>query len=302
MTFEKYFKEYEGWLRKVRGETCKKFPQEVRMLFEFINNWTDLLPRSKEIFNQAIHSLSGIILLHSWKLANWITYEILCGKYFEAIRDLRFVFEGTVYAVIVEDAIESKMFEKWGSLSKIDLKEEIFELWEICKRKKVGKKGKMDADKIKRIVTFFVNQRMRSSKSEEVKEYVEVFTKILSDKRLYLSTSEMVKETASLLGIDEDDVGKLRELWHELSRYLHFSYLFLEAILNDPELLLIEKSNDDLFKKSLNLYFETLDFFYSVLAWRFPSLGEKIKEMIKWWENNFNKTFRLTGKFLKAKT
>lgn len=114
MAFENYLQEYGGFLEEVRKETYEKYPTETGMLFEFIDNWIDLVLRDKENFLQETNSLSGIILLNSWKLTNWISYEILCGKYFEAIRNLRFVFEGSVYAVIIEDAIESRVFKKMG--------------------------------------------------------------------------------------------------------------------------------------------------------------------------------------------
>ena len=50
-------------------------------------------------------------------------------------------------------------------------------------------------------------------------------------------------------------------------------------MIDDPEMILIEKLNDDLLKKSLSFYFDTLDFFYAVLAWRFRYLRKQIKEM-----------------------
>jgi len=54
-------------------------------------------------------------------------------------------------------------------------------------------------------------------------------------------------------------------------------------VIDDPEMILIEKLNDDLFRKSLSFYFDTLDFFYAVLAWRFrylrPSLPQSHKPL-----------------------
>jgi len=114
MPFDDYFKIYTDSLREVSKETFDKYPNESIMLFEFIDNWIDLFPKDDERFTEAANSLSGIILIDSWKLSNWISYEILCGKYFEAIRNLRFLFEGCVFAVIIEDVIESRVFEKWA--------------------------------------------------------------------------------------------------------------------------------------------------------------------------------------------
>ena len=69
-------------------------------------------------------------------------------------------------------------------------------------------------------------------------------------------------------------------------------------MIDDPEMILIEKLNDDLLKKSLSFYFDTLDFFYAVLAWRFRYLRKQIKEMCDWWSENFHKTFSMTEKTL----
>ena len=300
MAFEDYLKEYNGIMQEVRKETYEKYPTETGMLFEFIDNWIDLIPRDKEKFFQATNSLSGIILLNSWKSTNWISCEILNGKYFEAVRNLRFVFEGSVYAVIIEDAIESGVFEKWRSLSTLPLKAEVFELWEECKKRKVYEKGKINLDKIKNIVVDFVNRNLDPSRSEKPKEHIEVYIKILSNKKLYLSTGEMIEECSDFLKIDKKDTRKLRKLWHELSRYLHFSYPYLEAIIVNPEFCFLEELNDELFKRSLTFYFQTLDFFYAVLVWRFANLREEIEEMCEWWKNNFNKTFDLTEKVLRS--
>lgn len=300
MAFENYLKEYNGIMQKVGKETYERFPTETGMLFEFIDNWIDLIPRDKEKFFQATNSLSGIILLNSWKLTNWISYEILNGKYFEAIRNLRFVFEGSVYAVIIEDAIESGVFEKWRSSSTLRLKAEVFELWEECKKRKVYRRGKLDMDKIKKIVVDFVNRNLDPSRSGKAKEYIGVYMKILSNDELYLSTGEMIEKCSDFLRIDKKDTEKIRKLWHELSRYLHFSYPYLEVIIENPEVCFLEEPNDELFKRSLAFYFQTLDFFYAVLVWRFANLREEIEKMCEWWKNNFNKTFSLTEKVLRS--
>jgi len=244
MVFENYIKKYAEIMQEVRKETYEKYKVETAMLFEFIDNWIDLIPRDKEKFFQAMNSLSGMILLNSWKLTNWISYEILSGKYFEALRNLRFVFEGSVYAIIFEDAIESKVFEEWGILSSLSLKAEVFQLWEECRKRKVYRRGKMNLDEVRKLVIDFVNRNMDPSKKKDAQKYTQVYVKILSNKTLYLSTSKMIEECAKFLKFGEKDVERLRELWHGLSKYLHFSYPYLEAITEDPEFCFLEKLND----------------------------------------------------------
>ena len=295
---ERYYELYGSMLREVREETCRKFPKETEMLVEFIDNWIELLPRSEQLSHEAINSLSGVLLFYLWKLSNWITYEILSGKYFEAIRNLRFLFEGSIYAVVIEDAIERKVYEKWGTLSRISLKTEIFKLWDECKQKHVKAGKSIDINKVGKIVASFINKHADLPEHEK-KEYLEVYTQILSDERLYLPVSKMIDEALKLLGLNETFGDKLREVWRELSSHLHFSYAFLEIILESLELLSLEVINPELFKKSVNLYFATLDLYYATLAWRFPTLREAIKGVVKWWKENFGKTFSLTEAFLR---
>lgn len=301
MSFESYIKEYSKLLQLVRKETYKTYQTEAEMLFEFIDNWIDLIPTGEELYPQAIHSLSGIILLNSWKLTNWISYEILSGKYFEAIRNLRFMFEGCVYAIILEDAIERIAVERWGSLSQLSLKAEIFRLWENCKKNKwrVYRKGKIQQDVIWELTADFVHRNIPPSKKDDAPEYIEAYVEILSNKKLYLSTSRMINECAVFLELEEQDIRPIKELWHELSKYLHFSFPSLEAFIDDPELCVFETLNEALLKRCLTFYFQTLDFFYAVLVWRFKALHKKLRELCEWWKTNFNKTFTLTEKLLK---
>ena len=297
---EKYYKIYGSILREVREETYREFPDETRILIEFIDNWIDLIPRDKELMHGVMNSLSGILLLYLWKLSNWITYEILSGKYFEAVRNLRFLFEGSIYAVVIEDAIERVVYERWGTLSGIGLKAEIFKLWDECKRKRVMEKGNVNVDKVKEIVGSFINRHATKLPEDKRKEYVEVYVRILSDRRLYLPVSNMIDEVLKLLELNSKFAKKLRDMWRELSRYLHFSHAFLEAILNNPALLSLEVKDPEMFRKALSLYFETLDLYYTVLAWRFLRLRKNVKNVIEWWEQYLGRTFSLVKAFLEA--
>lgn len=297
-TFENYATTYLRIAELTRKETYEKHPHETEMLFEFVDNWPDFVKFFKERYVELGNSLSGIILFSSWRLTNWITIDILSGKYFEAIRNLRFVFEGSVYAVLVEDIIEATVFEMWEKLSTLDLKAEIFELWEECRRKRVCQRGKVDAGKVKDIVTDYVTARIDASKRDRAREYTDIYSEILCDERLYLTTARMLKPCAGFLRLDDSDIGKLRTLWSELSRYQHFSYPYLKAVAVDPDLVFVENLNEDLLKRSLSFYFDTLDFFYAVLAWRFQYLRKQINEMCHWWSKNFPRTFAMTEKTL----
>lgn len=295
--FETYLKEYMSSLREVIDETYEYSLEGTRMLFKFIDNWIDLIPREKAHFLEAVNSLSGIILLNSWKLTNWISFEILCGKYFEALRNLRFIFEGSIYAVVIEDLVESRVWKKWRSLSSIALKAEIFKLWEMCRNKKVydKRKNKVRRDKVEEIVRNFV---IASGFSPQEKiEHINTYTEILSQPELYMPMGLMIERCCKLLGIEKEKES-LKDLWHELSRYQHFSHPYLEIACENPEFVFLEVFNKDTFELSLELYFKTMDVLYAVVAWRFPQLRKRTKEVCNWWEENFGRSFILAEKVL----
>ncbi len=296
--FETYLEEYIGYLRKVIDETYNYSAEGTHMLFEFINNWIDLVPTEKTLFLEATNSLSGIILLNSWKLMNWISFEILCGKYFEALRDLRFIFEGSIYAVVIEDLIESQVWKKWQSLSSMCLKAEIFKLWEECRSARVYDKEKKEVvrGKVEELVKKFIVDS--GSPPEKKVEHISVYTEILSQRELYMSVGSMIGKCCKLLRIEGEEEN-LRGLWHELSRYQHFSYPYLEISCKRPEFVFLEVFDRVLFESSLELYFRTIDLLYAAIAWRFPQLSDKIKEMNTWWKENFSKSFTLTKKVLR---
>lgn len=126
---------YQKILLDVRRESYNKFPEEVIALAELLSNYIDLLPEKSE-WGNCIHSIPRILLLYSLKMAAWTIYEILNGKYFEAFRDIRFIFEASILSVVMEDVIEKSIYQKCGTLSSFHLKVIIFKLWEKLRDKK----------------------------------------------------------------------------------------------------------------------------------------------------------------------
>jgi len=50
--------------------------------------------------------------------------------------------------------------------------------------------------------------------------------------------------------------------------------------LENPELLSLEVMTPEMFRKALNLYFEALDLYNIVLAWRFLQPRESVKRLL----------------------
>jgi len=287
---EKYIETYQNYLSEVRKEIHKNFPEETNMIIEFINNWIDIIP-VKEGWEEYIHSLQGVLLFHLWKILNWIGYEVLSGKYFEAFRDCRFVFEASILSVIMEDAIESRVYEKWKNLSPFDLKCEILRLWEALRDKGIYRKE----DKTNRIRKLVEEHISKSNLSEEEKkEYLELYCSILCDERLKYNIPKMIEECKRFLPI-EDKEQLLKDTWKILNKYTHFTNTFCDIVLDDPDFVFIETMNENLFKECFRAYFNTMDLFYCILCWRFPKVKEEMKDkVIDWWNKNFSLHLELT--------
>jgi hypothetical protein len=296
MTLQDYFQEYDTNKLEVRKRTSEKYQNETQMLYGFIDNWFKLIPRDTW-FSDAADSLPGIMLLNSWKLANTIACEILSGEYFEAIRNLRFTFEGIVQAVLIENAVESLPYEDRENIAPLPAKVHMLKLWEECKRKKNSTEN-LETSKIEEIVLQYLNNHTELHKVDEAARMTNTFTKLLSDKRLYVSTTKMVELCAETLRLDSFDIQTLKKLWRDLSTYQHFSHPYLETIITRPDLCFWEKLDDDLFKQSFDFYFSVIDFFYAILAWRFEDLRSRIKEICENSKNGSSKEFRLTSKIL----
>ena len=295
---EKYIETYQNYLSEVRKETYQNFPEETNMIIEFINSWIDIIP-VKEGWEEHAHSLQGVLLFHLWKILNWIGYEILSGKYFEAFRDCRFVFEASVLSVIMENVIESRVYKKWESLSSFDLKCEILRLWEKLRDEGVyRKKDKVDRIRIKERAKEHIGKS--NLLEEKKKEYLEVYYSILCDKRLGYSIPKMIEECKRFLPI-EDKEQLLKDTWKILNKYTHFTNTFCDIVLDDPDFVFIETMNENLFKECFRSYFNTMDLFYCILCWRFPKVKERMRDkIIDWWNKNFSFRLELTERIIES--
>lgn len=297
MTLEDYFEEYDTNKQRVRKKTFEKYQAEARMLCGFIDNWFKLIPR-ENWFSEAVDSLPGIMLLNSWKLANTITCEILSGEYFEAIRNLRFIFEGIIHALLMENVIESLPYEERKNIAPLPAKVHMLKLWEECKRKKNSNENHETKVEVEQIIFKYISNHTELHKIDEAPRLIDALTKLLSDKRLYVPTTKMVELCAETLRLDSYDVQTLKKLWRDLSGYQHFSHTYLETIITRPHLCFWEKLDDELFTQTFDFYFNVMDYFYATLAWRFDDLRSKINEICQTSKKGSAREFKLTSKVL----
>jgi hypothetical protein len=310
--WEEYLKKYEKWLKEIRQESFEKFPHKANIVMLPISNSIEFYPREKIEWDQSPHSFLGILRNYLWKSTNWIGYEILNGKYFEAIRDIRFLFEWSILGISIEDAIERKIFEKYGGLSEMGLKLDIVKIWKTIpyyqKKKLKNRKDRFKAI-LKAIEKYFqiLTQKGKLKEMDESKkkEYIKDYASILSDERWWdYPISRLIKEELAkkkFLFANYYQRKKLQKTWKELCEYSHFPGAFLEEIVKDPAFVFVEKTNRGLFKKCIELYLNTLDLCYAAILWRWPikKTRDRIENLVNLWKRELNINFPLTKKMLR---
>jgi hypothetical protein len=295
MTLEDYFQTYDTDKLEVRKRTSEKYQNETRMLCAFIDNWFKLIPRG-ELFSEAVDSLPGIMLINSWKLANTVTCEILSGEYFEATRNLRFIFEGIIHALLIQNTIQSLPHEDQEIITPLPAKVHILKVWEEIKNKR--NRTENPETRVEGVVLQYINEHTELHKVDEVARMTNTLTKLLSDERIYRTTTKMLEACGETLQLGRYDVQTLKKLWRDLSAYQHFSHTYIETIIRRPDLCFWEKLDDKLFQQTFDFYFSVMDYFYATLAWQFKELRDKIKEICENSRYRSPKEFKLTTKIL----
>lgn len=296
-----YMPKFETFLEEVRVmETYQKMPQQSKALWVILSEAIYFWPQSDKEWLQVPHSFPLLLNCYLWKAVEWIIYEILNGRYFEAMRDIRFLFEGTIWGLILEEVIESKVYERYKTLSDIDFKLGIIEIWEECKYGKHSIKPDMKEEEKKERLEKSINRFIRKLKYKSLSEKVkEDYFNILLDSRLWLSTFSAINIMVEKLEKEFSFKGskkiliKLHNTWKVLSSYTHFPGVFFHKIRRDVKYVFLEKFNKELFKDAFESFFTTLDLLYAVSLWRWPSEKKKqqIKEALKFWGKNFGKNF-----------
>ena len=240
-----YFEELWELHYEVIRESYLKSRKETRVLFEILNNWIDATALFKEYeLRNIVRSVSGVIFIYLWRAGNWILYEILTGHYFEAIRDIRFLFEGSLLALHYDYFIDKKVYNKLKALPTFDLKAEIVELIEAL-REKVrglkGKRGKISPEDLESLVRRHVEMFIAKAElaNEEREKYIELYCEVLAQPELYWSIPKIIDEYMKAWNLRK--YGKiLKSVWSRLSAYTHFSKEFFNLALRRPEEIWIE--------------------------------------------------------------
>jgi len=292
-----YFETYVEILWDVVKKSYNSCAREIYVLFEFLNNWPDIFPIDDDLFKIFANSVIGVLFFYSWKSCSWIIFETLCGRYFEAMRNLRFLFEGVVCGVVIEDIIELAVYDKWRFLGSLGLKADIFELLEICRKDSVfdRRRRRVDRDLVKSIVEGYI--AISGLKEKEREEYREVYVNILTREELYRGVSYMIGRYCEILGLlDQRQV--LYDLWSVMSRFHHFSDIFVKEACMRPDYIFVDIFDRRLFGLCFRAFYRTLDMMYAALLWRFPMIRGKVAGMCDWWKKNCEWPLSLTEAML----
>ncbi len=268
-------------------ETDQKSPKEVRALIEVLDNLIELYPFKKYSVKEVIHNISGLILTYQWRAMSWIIYEIITGHYFEALRDIRFLFESSLLALHYDYFIDRKIYETSNTLATIGLKAEIIELVEGLREKVRQLREEKTSVDLKQLVRPSVKNFVKRSKipEERKQEYLKLYTELLAQPELYWSVSKIIRHYAMATELKEHE-QYLQNAWAELSVYTHFSKRFFETALEKPEEIWIETYDEELLQKCTKLFIRTFDLFMSTFVLSFPKMKESAQEIVEWWDKN----------------
>ncbi len=258
--------------------TQKECKEDYKKIACVLNNWVGLLNIVKKYSqDEVINSVSAVFLLNSGKQMRWIAHEILSGTYFEAIRDLRWVFETIIWSFNIDNWLDeeaklifgvnkgSEMSLKYETLALKDIVEDILRYTSFKDREKIKK------EKIEEHIKYL---------SQEQKELYRKFYSNVLNKLLFCKFSGKNGLIWNLPFV----TNELNELYGELSKYTHFSHKILQPIY--------EKANWDLvFNFSLdkelvtictNFLIKVMDVFYSSLYLKFIEIRDEIKQNIEY--------------------
>jgi len=299
-TFIAAIKSFQEIYEDVANETYLESKKEVSGLFEILSSWIDVDLFKKYKLEKITHSVQGVLFSYFWRAAGWIIYEIVTGHYFEALRDLRFLFEGSLLALHYDCLIDNRLYEKWGYLGKFDLKAEIVELAEKLKNKVKSLKND-SPEELKRIIEDEVKAFVSKSNidQQEKKWYIEAYSNILSQPMFYWSIYKIISQFVRDWDLEEYE-DDLKKAWSILSLYTHFSRKFFEWVLESgaPELF-IEHYNEHLFKTCYSIFITTIDIFFSTLLIGYPKLQDTFEEIISDWEAKLDIKLKITKRVLK---
>ena len=277
--FEDFWDHEVGYFKEIAKESLEKNKWNVENQIEYMNNCIDLFDINKYYQRDEItNSISALFLFYSFKELRWVIHEILSGAYFEAIRDLRFIFETVVWAHFLDEWIDEKTKEylKAGVGAGISLKYEILELKdEIYDAKGYRKKKNEREIIIKDTVGKFIEKHAQDFTNEEKEKYKELYFKILKNLGIGFSGK---KGLIAKLPLEEGDKEKLDKLYSELSKYIHPSHRILKPFYEvDPGLVFTFGFEQKLFDDCFKFLGKVMDLSYAILYIHFERLRGCLK-------------------------
>jgi hypothetical protein len=301
MAFEGFWDREAEYFKEVAKESFEKNKLEVEDLIEYLNNCIDLFGINKHYQEDEItNSISAIFLFYSFKQLRWVIHEILSGAYFEAIRNLRFIFETVVWAHFLDEWIDGKTKEclKAGVGAEMSLKYEILELKDDIYDAKGYRKKKNERELIiKETVGKFIEKHAQDFTNEGKEKYKELYFETLKNLGIGFSGKNGL---IAKLPLEEGDKEKLDKLYSELSKYTHPSHRILKPFYEvDPGLIFTFGFEQKLFNDCFKFLGKVMDLSYAVLYIHFERLREGIKEkIVAFCRTNFNMEFPITEKLI----
>jgi len=216
---------------EVRSETQRIQKENFEKICCILDNWVDLLNLVREYpQDELVNSVSALFLLNAGKQLRWVTYEILCGAYFEAIRDLRHVFEVIVWAYHIDMWLDEEAKIVFGVNKGADmgLKYETLVLID-----QIGELRRATSRKRRAIKNEQIEELIKNLPDEEKETYRRFYSNVV-DKLVNCKFSGkrgLLKELPF-----ENHRERLNVLYSELSKYTHLSHRIIELSYTEANL------------------------------------------------------------------
>jgi len=271
-------------ITEIIEETLAKRPEKVADMYAVLSDWIDLrIALSGLDKNVYLNMLSLTHFEHFWRTYWWIFFEILSGAYFEALRDLRFVFESALRTVHYDFYIDSIVLEKHDRLSHLSFKVFMLDIIERFMNRIRAKYEDLHDEELRREAEEFVEEILDELKSVEgdLEEVKAVTCEILSQEDLYVGTSKLIDLICREMNLGKKVKRYLMSIWGELSSYVHFSSRFVRRVLESDMQLVMLCFDEELFDFCTKMALRVFDVVCGAIVLLFhKKCGEAVKGVI----------------------
>jgi len=223
--------------KEIEKETLEKNREKADILVEHLNNWIDTIRPIIKNNPELNRSLIGVKFIDTFAEMRLTVFSIFSGCYFQAVRNLRFIFESMTHAYYLESEFEEIFPDLF-----LELIDQPDDAVDFQKR---------------------LEDRLRIEYPQRKGQFRDItgFSVTTIDKLPFL--------------LDEKE--SLKITYRKLSRFVHPAPEQIRKVIENPDLIFTFFYNEEFFNECIELTDEVMDLTFAVVLHRFPDVKEKIK-------------------------